>query len=441
MARGAALFFARDFLATEFPRMAEAMRDRPRVYIVLNEQEAATVASLDPEGEIERVGAAHAQHLIGDDGSAVARDRTLRYASLEEIDQVRRAVQAVTDAVLARHPRPSFYFDEPVSGFANEMFNARFKAAGALCLHFQTAWVPGYIFFTSDKGQDEPIRLDLMSGGRALTEKHIESRALGKGLPHYMLSYGKVGTRARDMATTFGKAMYRKFFRRHGTYVDRDIEAHLFHSRALRRSLTGRYSPDPVSDAGGAAGTEAGRKLVLFPLHYEPESLLTHFSTYYRQEDIAARLLDSLPPDARLVIKEHPSQPGALLLPKWRDLVRAKRVIALPGNYPASRLFALKPTIASLGSTLALEAAVAGCPTGVMGSVYFADAPGITRIARPEDWPQVTDTKPATHAEMADWYGDFLDRYCFAGNLMRGKTWIEDPDTVFAALDRVATNK
>lgn len=437
MSQRAAIFFARDFLATEFPRLAQAMHDRPRVYIVMNEIEAATVAAADTGGEIVIVGASGASALGTSDSGAVSRDRTLRFAGREEIEQVRRAVNGACDTVLQRHPNPAFHFDEPVSGYANEVFNRRFKAAGALCLHFQAAWVPGYLFFVSDVGQSQPVELNLLSGGRGLVEDHIERRASGKGLPHYVLSYGKVGARARDMATTYGKAAYRTLLRRDGSYLDRDAEAHLFHARALRRSLIGRYSADPV-DEGGDVTAKDDTPMVVFPLHYEPESLLSYFSAYYRQEDIAARLLDSLPPDGRLVIKEHPSQPGALLLPKWRDIVRAKRVVALPGNYPASRLLALNPTVASLGSTFALEAALAGCPTGVLGSVHFRDAPGVSRIDRPEDWPTLADQPSASGDDMATWYGSFLDRYCFGGNLMRGKTWFDDPDALVASLERAA---
>jgi hypothetical protein len=432
---GAAIFFARDFLATEFPSFARALGDRPRVYIVMNQTEAAIASAGDRCGEVIIAGSVPRSPAPIDDGDAVARDRTLRFASPSEIAEVRRATADVCEYVLARYPKPSFYFDEPVSGYANEVFNRRFRAAGALGLHFHSTWVPGYMFFVSDMGQELPVPLGVLNTGRTLIADHLERRASGGALPHYVLSYGKIGRRLKDIALNSAKGLYRKFMRQGANYVDRDPEAHRLHASALRLSLTGRYSSDPAEEMEGDG------KLVIFPLHYEPEALLTYFSPFYRQEEIAARLLDSLPADWRLVLKEHPSQPGALHLPKWRDLVRAGRVIALPGAYPASRLLARKPIVVSLGSTFALEAALAGCPTGVLGTVHFRDAPGVTRLDRPEDWSLLAGRAAAPSGDIAAWYAGFLDRYAFAGNIMRGKTWIDQPEALGRALARAAGEK
>lgn len=436
MSGGAAIFFARDFLATEFPRLAQALGNRARVYIVMNVGEAQAVRAGDPAGTVFVVGRAPAGAAPPDDADAVSRDRSLRFSAPDEIAAVRRTIADVCEAVLALHPAPAFYFDEPVSGYANEVFNQRFAAVGALCLHFQSTWIPGYMFFVSDIGQEQPVPLGLVSNGRELIDRHIADRALGKGLPHYVLGYGKISRRVRDLAVTSAKRVYRAAARREGSYIDRDPEAHRFHAEALRHSLTGRYSPDPVNAANGDDA-----RLVVFPLHYEPESLLTYFSPFYRQEEIAARLLDSLPPGWRLVLKEHPSQPGALQLPKWRDVRRAGRVIVLPGNYPASRLLVRKPVVVSLGSTFVLEAALAGCPTGVLGTVHFRGAPGVTPLERPEDWPRLVGLPSASPDAIAAWYAEFLDTHAFAGNFMRDKTWIDDPAALAAALERAAGEK
>lgn len=434
---GAAIFFARDFLSREMPLLASSLGERPRVYIVLRADEAAAVRSLDPGGEVFQVGdvvptgGAAGREPLPEDGAAIARDRTLRFAPAAEIDAVRQQLAATVDAVLARHPAPAFYFDEPVSGYANEVFSRRFQDAGALALHFQTSWVPGRLFFVSDSGQDEPVRLDLYDDGQQLAARHVADRAAGQALPHYVLSYGKVHRRLRDLVVTLGKAGYRRVARRRASYVDRDAAAHLTHARALAGSLTGRY------DAAAPRASAAGR-MVVFPLHYEPESLLNYFSTWYRQEEIAARLLDSLPHDWRLVLKEHPSQPGALQTSKWRDLRRAERVAILPGSYPASALMPHRPVVVSLGSTFALEAALAGCVVGVLGAVHFRDAPGIHRLDNPQDWPSLLHHQPIAPAALIEWYGAFLDRYTFGGNLMRGNTWFDDPAALIASLERAA---
>ncbi len=433
---GAAILFARDFLSAEFTKLASLFGARTRVYITMNAAEAEAARGIDPSGEVWTIGSAPPGDGPIEDGDAIDRDRTLRYASLAEIALVRRAVADVIAAVLARHPAPAFYFDEPVSGYANEAFNRAFGGAGALCCHFQTAWLPGYLFVVSDAGQDRPVPLGLVSGGAELAKAHLASRASGGALPLYVLSYGKASRRVKDLALTLGKAAYRKLRRRNASYIDRSLAPHLLHARALAHSLTASYSPDPVGSGG--TGNAAGAKTLIFPLHYEPESLLAYFSPYYRQEEIAAQLLDSLPPDWTLVLKEHPSQPGALHLPKWAELRSAARVVCLPGAYPAARLLALRPTVMSLGSTFALEAALAGCPVGVLGTVHFQHAPGITKLAHPGDWVQLADAPRAAPEAITAWYGEFLDTYAFKGNFMKDRTWIEDAPALVAALGRVA---
>lgn len=420
MLQSAAVFFARDFLSLEFPKMKAAFADLSRVYIVMNPAEAENIRVQDPEGEVILIGAAPVSSgaLALDDADAINRDRFLRLATAEEIAATRRSIAAVCDHVLARY-RPIFYLDEPVSGYANEMFSRSFGEAGALCLHFQIAWLPGYCFFVSDAAQAIPVRLDMLSGSEDAVRRHVELRAAGLARPTYVIAYGKVLPRIRDIFVTLGKAVYRKLFRRNAAYIDREVGPHLFHARSLWKSLFGRYSPDPVAHA-------ADTRYVVFPLHYEPEALLAYFSRFYRQEEIASQILDSLPPGFKLVLKEHPSQPGALQLPKWADLRASKRVVILRGDYQAARLMQLRPAVVSLGSTFSLEAALAGCPVAVIGGVHFQDAPGVTRIDRPGDWPRILDAPTASAEDLTKWYADFLDRYCFGGNIMRGKTRFDD---------------
>lgn len=422
----AVVFFARDFLSVEHPKMAGAFPGLARVYLVMNPREADTVRQHDAQATVIHVGEAMGDATGLDDAAAIGRDRTLRFAPPSDIAASRRAVAGACEAVLSRFA-PAFYVDEPVSGYANEMFSRRFAAAGALCLHFQTAWLPGHLFFVRDAAQAEPVELNLLSGSSEAVREHVRLRAEGLARPTYVLSYGNPLRRVKDIAVTLAKALYRKVARRKAAWIDRDTSAHLFHARSLWGSLTGRYSPDPASDPGNA-------RFLLFPLHYEPESLLSYFSRFYRQEEIASRLLDTLPAGWRLILKEHPSQPGALMLPKWAGLRAAGRVVVLPGTYPSARLMPLKPAVVSLGSTLALEAAVAGCPVGVLGAVHFRHAPGVVALDAPEDWHSVLDSEPGSAEAIAAWYAAFLDRHCFKGNIMRGQTWFEDLSALGGAL-------
>lgn len=423
----AAIFFARDFPSIEFPKMRPAFADVARVYLVMNEREAANVRANDADGEvivIDRDGPSDATLI--DDAEAISRDRFLRLMENGDVEAARRAIAAASDKVLKRY-RPAYYVDEPVSGYANEIFNKRFAEAGALCLHFQIAWLPGYCFFVRDKAQNEPVRLDMLPDSTELVRKHIELRAAGLARPVYVLPYDRLLPRIRALGLTLGKALYRVLFRRNSAYIDRDPSPHIFHARCLARSIFGRYSSDPAKSCEDV-------RYVIFPLHYEPEALLKYFSRFYRQEEMASEILDSLPSGFKLVLKEHPSQPGALLLPKWADLRASKRVVVLRGDYRVAPLMKHDTVVVSLGSTFSLEAALAGCAVGVFGDVHFKNAPGVVRIDRPGDWRKILDQPRGSPEAITTWYADFLTRHCFAGNFMRGGTWFGDLPGLGAAL-------
>ena len=136
------------------------------------------------------------------------------------------------------------------------------------------------------------------------------------------------------------------------------------------------------------------------------------------------------------MLKEHPSQPGALHLPKWAELRQAERVVCLRGDYRISDLLEQRPVVVSIGSTFALEAALAGCPVGMLGGAHFQHAPGIIRLRKPTDWLSLLDTPVGSAESITEWYGTFLDRYCFRGTIMRNRTDVPDLAAAVAALPR-----
>ena len=424
----AVVFYARDFLSAEFPRISAQFRDLAHVYIVASEAEERTVRAADPFGDVILIGSGRIDPgPLEASAEAVNMDRHLRYLDGDEVADIVGAITAVTTDILSRY-RVQYYLDEPVSGYANAAFNKAFADSGALCLHFQTSWLPGYAFFVSDQAQDQPVRLSLRSGGVTLVREHVRRRQEGLARPLYVLGYGKVSKRIVDLFTTAAKIGYRKLFRRDSLYIDRDTSAHEMHVRCLWNSLWRRYSPDPAR--------QPPRKYVIFPLHYEPESLLDYFSAYSRQEEIAAEILDTLPADYSLVLKEHPSQPGALHLPKWAGLRKARRVVLLRGDYRIAELLRQRPVIVSIGSTFALEAALAGCPVGMLGGAHFQHAPGITRLKSPKDWLALLERPTASVEAIIDWYGAFQDDFCFRGTIMRNRTDLPDLPAVVETLTR-----
>jgi len=164
-------------------------------------------------------------------------------------------------------------------------------------------------------------------------------------------------------------------------------------------------------------------KFVVLPLHYEPEAVINYFSEFRRQVEIAERLIDTLPADFKLIIKEHPSQPGALARSQWQNVVKCSRVISLQAHADVKDLFKRQIYVVSIGSTFALEAAMYGKPVAILGGAHFVGAPNVLGIDKPEDWHKLLKVELNRDPEaLIEWYSLFMQKYCVEGVIMRGQT-------------------
>lgn len=417
----ALVFFARDFLALEFSKLGVQFKQYKRVYLVTSGGEAASVRLNDPDGDIYSLldifnnqdGSCH----HGLDQSGIAEDRILRFSSTKEINRMVATLDKMLE-ILEDTYTVVLYMDEPVSGYSNYRFNKRFNENGAICLHFQTSWLPGLMFFSSDCAQRVIPVVNKVADGVSRVNDHIREREQGKAKPLYVINYGGSFRKVKDIGMNTMKALYRKLMRRDSFYLDRDCSAHILHSKSLLANFKGGY----FNTQSIVQGSLSDGKFVLYPLHYEPEAVLCYFGDYHRQVEIAEQLLDTLPRGYRLILKEHPSQPGALNLAKWHSVTSSSRVIKVAGADSASPYLGLDLIVVSVGSTLALEAALAGRPSGVLSDVHFAGMPGVLRLGSPAEWQALIDQSPVDISHISEWYGQFLNRHGISGNFMRGGT-------------------
>lgn len=432
----AIVFYARDFLSEEFPNLSGHLGAYERVYIVSKAVEAERVRSGDPDGHVlslsEAIDATRPGDIVHDAlfsqlYSAVSRDRYLRRMEPEEIARVVHALRSLTDQIDAQFDAQAL-FDEPVSGIVNELLNRWMTERGGRCLHFQTTWVPGYMFFAQDAGQTQPVALNMTDDGVERARAHIENRLENKALPTYLHNYGSILRTAKE-ASRFGLLGLNRLLRKSEIFLDADPWPHFFQARCLLNSIFSRY--DDISDLRAGSGPA---KVVVFPLHYEPEAVIYYFSKFTNQLDLASGLLDRLPPDTYLLLKEHPSQPGALHLPKWRELRQNKRVKIVKGTTKLTEIFKYQSAVVSIASTAALEAAMLGHPAYVVGTPHFRHFPGVTSLNGLDELEIDWDQAPADRAEMAEWYGEFLNQNCAPLQIMRGRTNIPDPVALLTAL-------
>lgn len=429
------LFYARDFLSEEFPALAQYLPGYERVYIVTKQSEADNVAQRDPKGHIFDLGAYirdTAPAMIVRDAqftqmhTLLARDRYLRRMTPPQIVQVVHGLRRMLDDIAAKFS-VAFYFDEPVSGFINDAINRWVRAEGGQCCHFQTTWLPGHMFFAADAGQTEPVALNMMEGGEARIETHIAQRLKNQALPTYLHNYNSPLRTLRE-AARFAAMGLNRMLRKSSIFIDADPWPHFFQARCLWLSLFARYDKIPAFKELDSP------KLVVFPLHYEPEAVIYYFSKFTNQLDLASAIFDRLPPDTYLVLKEHPSQPGATRLPKWRELVANERVKIIKGTDKLADLLAFESAVVSIASTAALEAAMLGRPAYVVGTPHFRHFPGVTALDDVSALEIEWDKTPVAHSEMAKWYGAYLDANATPLQIMRGRTNIPDPVALLRGL-------
>jgi len=424
------VFFARDFLSGWFSNFGGCLEGFLRVYIVTSDVEAEQVIKNDPNGEIFNL--SNDKYLVEtvDYANKLLDFNHDRFLRLESSSKTPMVVQSCVNLMLDIESQfdVSIYLDEPIANFPNYYFNKKFKSAGTLCLHFQSSWLPGYSFFCSDAAQAEPVRLDAISIGEDLVLSHLKQREVGKGRPLYVLSYDHFYHRLFDSVKYFLKGIIKKATRSNGYYLLRSHDSDFFHARCLFGSLLGGYE-----DVSAFLGKES--KFVIYPMHYEPENILTYFSKYSRQQEVVAQIIDSLPIGYELIIKEHPSQPGALNTRVWRDITKCKRVHKVFGTHRIDFLLKIPGiVVVSFGSTMALEAALHGAKCAVFGDVHFVNAPGIVRIENVTDWIRCIDSIAVSREDIADWYSSFLDSYCFEDVPMSGRVSSGETERIIRSL-------
>jgi len=432
----AILFFARDFLADEFPKFHGVLDDKARVYIVSKSTEITRIAAVDPAGHIfnaaHYIDAAAGQDILRDQVFAdmhqnVPRDRYLRRMAPEAIARVVHGVRTMLDEIGAQF-RIRLYLDEPVSGFINECVNHWVRAQGGMPCHFQTTWLPGYMFFCRDATQAEPIVFDGVADAHEMIDAHFEKRLQNLAKPTYLLDYGSPLRALKDAAMFALKGLNRRL-RTSEIFIDADPWPHEFQARCLWLSVISRY------ETPATLARRTGAKFLIFPLHYEPEAVITYFSDFTDQLDMVAAVFDNLPPDTYLLLKEHPSQPGAAHLPKWRQLMANQRVLAVKGTTPMHELLALPDSaVVTIASNAAIDAAINGRPAFIMGQPHFRDFPGVRFMDHRGPLDFTTPLPPASRAEIVAWYGDFIARHGRRMLFMRGRTDVPDPEGMFDRL-------
>jgi hypothetical protein len=140
------------------------------------------------------------------------------------------------------------------------------------------------------------------------------------------------------------------------------------------------YKYDSISDLKGL-------DIIIYPLHYEPESSLLYLSEYFsNQVALIENLSKCIGENQIIVVKEHPAQPGMLLTKRYRELKkRISCLYFLQHTITSYEIIKISKLIVTLTSHLGWEALILGKPVFVLGNMFYKSYPFVNKFESFED--------------------------------------------------------
>ena len=134
-------------------------------------------------------------------------------------------------------------------------------------------------------------------------------------------------------------------------------------------------------------------KFYFYPLHYEPEATLLYFNPIYsNQTYVIEQIAHQLPLDTILVIKEHPQQPGTLMLPRFYQLRKQfSNVLFLPADKDSYQIIKLCKGVITINGSVGWEALVNNVPTIAFGNVFYDKHPDLIKVRDVKNLSQILE--------------------------------------------------
>jgi hypothetical protein len=119
-------------------------------------------------------------------------------------------------------------------------------------------------------------------------------------------------------------------------------------------------------------------KYIVFPLHYHPESsTLINGRWINDQIKIIQLIVANMPPNYKLIVKEHKVAMGRRPLLFYKDILKIPDVVLANENFFMGDLIKKSYGIITIAGTAGLEAYLIGKKVGVIGDVYYMYLPGV----------------------------------------------------------------
>lgn len=165
----------------------------------------------------------------------------------------------------------------------------------------------------------------------------------------------------------------------------------------------------------------AGKEVVFFPLHQEPEATLNYMSEFYaNQVATIENILKCLSNNQVLAVKEHPVDKGSLLRKKFLNLKKQYSALYyFPAEIHGRQIMKVANRIITLTSTVGWEAIVTGKTVYVLGEIFYDNLDGIPKINDFNDLKRELRNAPANDRVSIEYLTTFIaimTEQCYAGN-------------------------
>ena len=205
---------------------------------------------------------------------------------------------------------------------------------------------------------------DEMQFGQA--REYIQSARAGTLGNYYAVSNYRRPKFSRRVVASFQK-VFKGLRYRHSSYRDQHLQRLVgllilkMRSRMIR--ICGLLDKSFSLD---------GNSYIYYPLHIEPEINIQILGRGFTDQlDVIRRIARSLNSEMQLVVKEHPLYSGILPLDFYRELVSIPNVVLIPGDTPQTDVVNNSRLVVCISGTAALEAALLGIRSLVLGTPYF----------------------------------------------------------------------
>ena len=128
------------------------------------------------------------------------------------------------------------------------------------------------------------------------------------------------------------------------------------------------------------------QRFFLFPLHFQPESSVSVWATYYNDQlNTIKNIAFALPLPYKLYVKEHPTAVGTKPRSFYKELKKLPNVVLISLHENVENLIKKSSGVITLTNTIGIEAALVGKPVYVLGNVFYSYHPLCRKVKNFEE--------------------------------------------------------